>query len=55
MSKNVNNYVSKDSPIVKGSKVTWNYEPQAIGFTVKLKAFYDVIFIAFESVHHVKT
>ena len=40
--------------VIKCSKVKWNHQPQASGFTAKFWTFYGVISMVYKSVHHGK-
>ena len=46
--------INHGNDVIKFSKLKWNYELQASGFTAKFFTFYGVISMAYKSVDHME-
>ena len=47
-------FIDHRNDVIKCSKLKWNHEPQASGFTAKFWTFYGVISMVHKSVDHGK-
>ena len=47
-------FIDHRNDVIKCSKLKWNHEPQANGFTAKFWTFYGVISMVYKSVDHGK-
>ena len=47
-------FIDHRNDVIKCSKLKWNHQPQACGFTAKFWTFYGVISMVYKSVEHGK-